>query len=171
MALTKTDAGRRAIKERSPLLLPRQLTALILFNGVKSTHDVLHLIAGLGVTQADVDQMIAHGFLVDSALVALVPAVAPPIVAKLAATPMAGAPPIQPEPALAASGLTTNQQRFATAWPLATQLTASLGLRGFRLNLSVESAAGYDDLLALFPKIQAAVGAGKSVGLERALKD
>jgi hypothetical protein len=49
-------------------------------------------------------------------------------------------------------------------------LTASLGLRGFRLNLSVESASGYDDLLALFPKIQAAVGTEKAARLERALK-
>jgi hypothetical protein len=53
---------------------------------------------------------------------------------------------------------------------LATRLTASLGLRGFMLNLSVESAAGYDDLLKLFPKIQAAVGEKAARELERALK-
>ena len=53
---------------------------------------------------------------------------------------------------------------------MATQLTASLGIFGFRLNLSVESASGYDDLLALFPKIQAAVGADKAAALERVLK-
>ena len=52
---------------------------------------------------------------------------------------------------------------------MATQLTASLGLRGFRLNLAVEAASGYDDLLALLPKIQAAVGNEKCAGLERAL--
>ena len=41
---------------------------------------------------------------------------------------------------------------------MATQLTAGMGLRGFRLNLAIEGASGYDDLLALLPKIQAAVG-------------
>ena len=158
------------MKERSPLLSARQKSTMILFNGVKSTNDVLTLVAGLGVTKVDVDQMIAHGFLVDSAPGASVPAVAPPITGKPATAPATGAPPTQPDPTPVASGLTTNQQRFATAWPLATQLTAGLGLRGFLLNLSVESAAGYDDLLALFPKIQAAVGVEKSAGLESALK-
>lgn len=173
MPLIKTDAGRRAIKEGSPLLLQRQKSALIMFNGVKSTADVMTIVAGIGVTKADVDQLITHGFLVDTAPGPSPPAQTPAavIASKPAAAPVAEGSAIQPEPARAASGLTTNQQRFATAWPLATQLTASLGLRGFRLNLSVESAAGYDDLLALFPKIQAAVGAAKSVGLERALKD
>jgi hypothetical protein len=49
-------------------------------------------------------------------------------------------------------------------------LTAGLGLRGFRLNLSVESAAGFDDLLALFPKIQDAVGTKACLELEHVLK-
>ena len=54
--------------------------------------------------------------------------------------------------------------------PIATQITASLGLRGFMLNLSVESAAGFDDLLALLPKIQNAAGVKACRELERALK-
>jgi len=49
-------------------------------------------------------------------------------------------------------------------------LTGTLGLRGFRLNLAVEGAADVDALLALFPKIRDAVGAGKCRELERALK-
>ncbi|TXT34123.1 MAG: hypothetical protein FD135_5349, partial [Comamonadaceae bacterium] len=64
----------------------------------------------------------------------------------------------------------TPQERYSLAMPLATKVTASLGLRGFRLNLSVESAAGLDDLLALFPKIQAAAGQQACAELERALK-
>ena len=54
--------------------------------------------------------------------------------------------------------------------PLATKVTAGLGLRGFRLNLAVEAASGYDDLLALLPKIQAAAGEKACIALERALK-
>jgi hypothetical protein len=49
-------------------------------------------------------------------------------------------------------------------------LTASLGLRGFRLNLAVESASGYAELLALLPKIQDAVGSKACRELERVLK-
>ena len=52
---------------------------------------------------------------------------------------------------------------------MATKLTASLGLRGFRLNLAVEAAAGYDELLALLPKIKEAVGSPACAELERTL--
>jgi hypothetical protein len=64
----------------------------------------------------------------------------------------------------------SEQQRYKDAKPLATQLTAGLGLRGFRLNLSVESADGYEDLVKLFPKIQEAVGTKACRELEQALK-
>ena len=62
------------------------------------------------------------------------------------------------------------QERYSEAKPIATKLTASLGLRGFMLNLAVESAAGYDDLLTLLPKIQDALGTKACRELERALK-
>jgi hypothetical protein len=54
--------------------------------------------------------------------------------------------------------------------PIATKLTASLGLRGFRLNLAVERASGFDELLALLPKIQDVVGRDACSPLEQALK-
>jgi hypothetical protein len=63
----------------------------------------------------------------------------------------------------------TAQQRYKDAYPIATQLTGSLGLRGFRLNLSVEGTSTYEELLALAPKIRAAVGEDKAVVLDRAL--
>ncbi len=54
--------------------------------------------------------------------------------------------------------------------PFATNVTASLGLRGFRLNLAVEAASDHDALLALLPKIQALGGEKACIELERALK-
>jgi hypothetical protein len=56
-------------------------------------------------------------------------------------------------------------------YPIATQLTGSLGLMGFRLNLQVEGTTSYEDLLALAPKIRAAVGAEKAAALDKALND
>jgi hypothetical protein len=185
MALAKTEDGQRAFKERSPMLSVRQRSAFIQFDGVKSIHQVLAACAGLGVTQADVDQMMVNGFLADNAqpVAVAAPSAAPaavPVAVRsvtLSNTPAAapaasppGTPVGSPSPVASSPTALTNQQRYAQAWPIATQLTASLGLRGFRLNLSVESVSGYDDLLALFPKIQAAVGADKAAGLERALK-
>ena len=44
-----------------------------------------------------------------------------------------------------------------------------LGLRGVRLNLAVEGATSYEDLLALSPKIRDAVGVDKFAPLAKAL--
>lgn len=65
----------------------------------------------------------------------------------------------------------SDQERYQIAKPLTIQLTATLGLRGFMLNLSVESASGCEALLDLLPQIQKAVGANAARELERALKE
>jgi hypothetical protein len=148
MKYTKTEVGQQAFKERSPLLTAKQRSAFILFDGVKTLDQVLAATTGIGVTQADVDHMVQSGF--------------------IAADPSSGAG-AAAAPA-AAAGEHTSQQRYAEAYPLATKLTASLGLRGFKLNLAVEAASGYDDLLALLPKIQDAVGPKAAAELEKALK-
>lgn len=149
MKYSKTEVGQQAFKERSPQLSAKQRSAFIMFDGAKTVEQVLAATAGLGVTPADVDHMVAQGFLV--------------------ADPSAVAAAASAAAATAASNARTPQERYAAAYPLATQLTASLGLRGFKLNLAVEAAAGFDDLLVLLPKIQEALGP-KAAELEKALK-
>ena len=143
-----------AFKERSPLFSARQRSTFILFDGVKTVQQVLAAAAGLGITQDDVDYMLAQNFL------------SPVSSDQATTTPSAltESPPLEPV------SNRTHQERYAEAKPLATALTAGLGLRGFRLNLAVESAAGFPELLALFPKIQEAVGPKVARELERALK-
>lgn len=154
MRLIKTETGQLAFKERSPLISARQRSMYILFDGQKTVAQVLAATAGLGVTQADVDSLMAAGFLASSE--------------PLVATPDAAAP-LASDPG-APRDVGSEQERYKNGKVIATQLTASLGLRGFMLNLSVESAAGYDDLLKLLPKIQAAVGEKAARELERILK-
>jgi hypothetical protein len=161
MALVKTDEGQQAFKARSPLFSNRQRAAFILFDGVKSMAQVLAASSGLGVSPADVDHMLSNGFLKENAATAAIPS---------ALSQAAPATQVEAASAGTSSSSRLPQERYAQAWPVATQLTASLGLRGFRLNLAVEAASGYEDLLALFPKIQAAVGVEKAVVLEQALK-
>jgi len=144
MKYSKTEAGQQAFKDRSPLMSSRQRMAFIMFDGEKPLDKVLTATAGAGVTQADIDHMVEQGFLA----------------AVEETTPMP----------LAALDVNTMQARYAAAKPIATQLTASLGLRGFRLNLAVESATGYEELLNLLPKIQEAVGPNACRPLEEALK-
>ncbi len=150
----------------------RQRSAFILFDGIKPVQQVMSATLGLGITQLDVDHLVTHGFLQETH--APSPSSAVPAPVSLASAVAAPAPAAASGPAVATvaapASSSTPQVRFAQAWPLATQLTASLGLRGFRLNLAIEAASGYDDLLALLPKIQAAVGVKKCEALESALK-
>lgn len=150
MKYAKTDVGQQAFKERSPQLSAKQRSAFILFDGAKTLEQVLVATAGIGVTLADVEHMIAQGFLV-----------ADPSAVAAAAAAAASA---------AAASARTPQERYAEAYPLATKVTAALGLRGFKLNLAVEAAAGYDDLLALLPRLQEAAGPKACQELEKALK-
>lgn len=155
MPLIKTPEGQAAFKARSPLMSAQQRALFIVCDGQMSAKELLVRMAVLGVTPDDIDHLLAQGFLTPR--IEPEPATAP-------APSNSGASNAQPHP-------TSPQDRYQRAKPLATRLTASQGLRGFRLNLAVESAAGYDDLLALLPKIQALVGAQACQELARALLD
>jgi len=158
MRLTKTDSGQAAFKERSPLFSNKQRATFILVDGKKTVDEILAATLGMGVTREDLEYMVSQGLLAVAGEGTVLPA-----------TAAASAPAPAPNAPFSASGR-TEQQRYQDAKPIATQLTAGLGLRGFMLNLSVESAAGYEDLLKLFPKIQEAVGAKACRELELALK-
>ena len=158
MKYLKTEAGQQAFKTRSALLTARQRSAFILFDGVRSSEQVLAATVGLGITQGDVDHLVEQGFLV----------VVPPSDLGSASSASAVSTGLNNQAFSASARLP--RERYSAAMPLATKVTAKLGLRGFRLNLAVEAAAGYDDLLALLPKIQAAAGTESCLELERALK-
>ena len=155
MIILKTEAGQQAFKARSPLLSARQRSAFILFDGVKSAAQVLIATAGLGISQEDIDHLIQQGFLVAAPGGAPVSAGPKVRAVELVASPSQE---VIPKPVESLSSRMTIQERYSQAMPIATKLTASLGLRGFRLNLAVEGASGYADLLALLPKIKEAVG-------------
>jgi hypothetical protein len=157
MKLIKTETGQLAFKTRSPLFSARQRTAFIMFDGHKTIDEVLAAAASLGLTSEDVEHMVGHGI--------LAPAPGETAPAEAAATQLHAA-----QAALAAFNTRSIEDRYTEAKPIATKLSAGLGLRGFRLNLAVEAAGGYDELLVLLPKIQDAVGVKACEDLERALK-
>lgn len=151
MIYTKTELGQAAFQNRSIALTPRQRSAFIMFDGKRSTEEVLKATAGLNVTADDINHLVSEGLLAPSAIQN---APAP------AAAPAPGAP-----PTLSA------QEHYSRAYPVATRLTAALGLRGFRLNLAVEGAGNLAELQELAPKIKDAVGAEKFKELQSALYD
>ena len=156
MIVTKTEAGHRVLKDRSVPLTPRQRSALILFDGKRSVADVLAATAAAGVTREDIDKLLELNLLSD------------PTPEKTAAEDAAVK---AHEQAVEAHKHRTPQERYAEAYPIATALTASLGLRGFRLNLAVEAATSFEQLLTVAPKIRDAVGDAKYKPLDDALND
>ncbi|MBC5766167.1 hypothetical protein [Ramlibacter albus] len=156
MLVAKTEAGQRVLKDRSVALTPRQRSALILFDGKRTVEDVLAATAAAGVTREDTDKLLELGLIAD---------VAPDRTRAEAAAAVAQ------QEAVERHKHRTPQERYAEAYPIATALTAGLGLRGFRLNLAVEAATSYEDLLAVAPKIRDAVGDEKFRPLDNALND
>lgn len=143
MIPAKTAAGQQVLKDRSVNLTPRQRTALILIDGKRDLSEVMQS----GAAPEDIERLVELELVTGD--------IAPPVATEA------------PKPAKVPTG--TGQECYAAAYPIASRLTASLGLRGFRLNLAVEAATSYEDLVALSPKIRDAVGAEKYAPLASAL--
>ncbi|WP_298207887.1 hypothetical protein [Acidovorax sp.] len=163
MVLVKTQAGQDALKNRHGSLSSRQRSAFILFDGKRSTGEVLAATAAMGITQDDVDLMIAQGL--------LGPQSGQPLAVAAVATVEAAATDLGTIASSEEGSGRSPKERYQAAYPVATELTASLGLRGFRLNLAVEGAGSFEDLAALAPKIREAVGDAKFERLDKALFD
>jgi hypothetical protein len=152
MIIAKTAEGQRVLKDRSVPLTPRQRSVFILVDGKKSVTELLAATAAGGVTQGDVDKLMELG-----------------LVAELS---KAGMMALEARTKLEAKRSSRSlEQRYEEAYPIATMLTSTLGLKGYRLNVAVQSAANYMDLLALAPKIREAVGDERFAMLDRLLND
>ena len=160
MRYKKTELGQTALHNRSVALTPRQRSAFIMFDGKRSVEEVIKATAGLGVTAEDVGFLLRSGLLAQFAeqeapAAQFTVRTAPPAAST---APVQNQLPSQPD-----------QAHYSKAYPIATRLTAGLGLRGFRLNLAVEAAGDLRKLQALAPKIKDAVGPEKFLELEDAL--
>ena len=147
MNYVKTEKGQQVLKDRSVPLSPRQRSAFILCDGKHSVQQLLTSLSAMGISADDIDQMVHLGLL------------------EPARDAVADAETLR----VKISHERSPQQRYQDAYPIATRLTASLGLRGFRLNLAVEGAGNYEQLRDLAPKIRDAVGPEKFAPLEEAL--
>ena len=163
MIYVKTALGLATLKDRSAGLTPRQRSAFIMFDGKRDSSEVLQMTAGVGVVQADLDHLMSLGLLAGVSEVAV--QMLAPETSATSVTQTAAVPSSKPNgmPTLSA------QAHYSMAYPIATKLTAALGLRGFRLNLAVEAAGDLDKLKELAPRIKEAVGAEKYQALDDAL--
>jgi hypothetical protein len=159
MKYRKTELGKKIFQDSNQKLSMGQRSALIMFDGDKDDSVVLKSLAAMGLTAQDI-QSLVQGGLIEAAGESV----------QTAATTGTGTGTAAAAPGLQAESAMSEQDRYKQAYPVATRLTSGLGLRGFRLNLSVESAGSYQDLLALAPKIREAVGDAKFAELDKALK-
>ncbi len=165
MIYVKTAEGQLALQTRSLTLLPRQRSAFIMFDGKRSVQDVIKATEGLGVHPDDVAHMVGLG------LLAPVDAAAGSALAASAASAVPANTPAAAAPLSADAALTDARAHYSKAYPIAIRLTSELGLRGFRLNLAVETAGDLDKLRQLAAQIRVAVGPQKFAELESALYD
>ncbi len=168
---SKTPAGQAALQNRAVVLTPRQRSAFIMFDGKRSSEEILKLTAGIGATQTDIDHLVEQGLLAPAVPPAKPVAAPPPAASAPAASALPAStvetPLSQPPAAMPSADA---QATYLRAYPVATRLTASLGFRGIRLNLAVEAAGNLQELRELAPKIKAAVGPEKFKELEDALR-
>ena len=169
MIYVKTELGKTALQDKSLGLTPKQRSSFIMFDGKRSVDEVLKLTLLLGVTAEDLDRLVTLGLLTPSGAAATSHSTAKSNA--IAPTPLA-------DQVTAASSVLANsgsvvsnnaQTQYAKAYPIAVRLTSNLGLRGFRLNLAVESSRDLEALKDMAPKIKEAVGVEKFKELEDAL--
>ena len=172
MIYVKTELGKTALQDKSLGLSPKQRSAFIMFDGKRTAADVLKLTSALGITADDIDRLQSLGLLApvsSSASVAAYPAASHDAESPAAPVKSSSVPSLPPLSAADDDAVASSQSQYAKAYLVAVRLTGGLGLRGFRLNLAVESARDLEALKDLGPKIKEAVGLAKFKELEDAL--
>lgn len=160
MYFVKTSLGQQAFKERHADFSPRLRSAFLQFDGQRSLAQVLESISGLGVTQEELLALVERAWLAPREGVVAVAAPASAVPAAPEASPPADRVP---------EGAGDQARRYSKGYPLAVAITAGMGLKGFRLNMAVEAAIGYEQLVALAPRLREAASPSSYAPLHEAL--
>jgi len=149
----KTEKGREEIATRKYHLAPRLRTLLLLIDGKQHMDEVLKKVAGLGLNQDNIAELLHQGFIHP---VASAPAPAD------ASTP----PPAQP-----ASVLPEGETQFEAIYHFYTETIKSMiGLRGYGLQLKVERASSIAEFRELRQPYLEAVLKAKGNEIARSLQ-
>lgn len=132
----KTDKGREEIATRKHHLAPRLRSLLVLVDGKHQTEDLLRKVAGLGLTEQALTELLEHAFIEAVETLPLAAAPAEPVEA--AAQSVAG------------GGLAEGESQFQALYNFFTEtIRSALGLRGYALQLKVERCTSIDDFRSL----------------------
>ncbi|MCS4292658.1 hypothetical protein M2375_000864 [Comamonas sp. BIGb0152] len=181
LILKKTDKGMEALRARDPALPHRMRPAFIMFDGQKSIEQVMALAPSAGgqlQVLEDIKQLLQQGLLelLRSGDASQAPpsanatATASDIIDSLAVpAPMAQPAAAPAAPLTAPATISDPGERYIKAYAAASQLVSGLGLKGFRLQLQLERAQGYDGLVAILPKLREVIDAKKLRPIEAIL--
>ncbi|QMV73561.1 hypothetical protein HS961_12395 [Comamonas piscis] len=171
LILKKTDKGMEALRARDPALPHRMRPAFIMFDGQKSIEQVMALSTSAGgqlQVLEDIKQLLQQGLLelLRSGDASQLAASTNELIDSLAIP----APTAPPAAAVAAPATISDPgERYIKAYAAASQLVSGLGLKGFRLQLQLEKAQGYDGLVAVLPKLREVIDAKKLRPIEAIL--
>lgn len=147
MRYAKTQAGHDAIKDRSAVLTHKQRAALVLCDAKRSREQLLHNLAAVGSCTVDLLYLHSQGLITE--------VMEPSEHAKEeAARQLASVPPTE---------------RYKNAYPIATRLSSSLGLKGFTVTLALERSSSYEELCSVATKLRSLVPREQYADLHQAL--
>lgn len=159
----KTDKGREEIATRSHHLAPRLRTLLVLIDGKQNIDGLLKKVAGLGLDESSIAELLEAGFIQESgqdstAAPAEIPSEKPAPVAE----PEDGSALILPE----------GENQFEAIYHFYNEtIKNTIGLRGYGLQLKVEKANSIEDFRALRQAYLEAVLKAKGSEMARSLRD
>jgi len=149
----KTEKGREEISTRKHHLASRLRTLLLLIDGKQHTDEVLKKVAGLGLNQDNIAELLNQGFI-------------HPVASATAPAETSVPLPLQP-----ASVLPEGETQFEAIYHFYTQTIKSMiGLRGYGLQLKVERASSIAEFRELRQPYLEAVLKAKGSEIARSLQ-
>ncbi len=172
----KTEKGREEIATRKYHLTSRIRSLLVMIDGKQSADELLKKVAGLGLTEQAIADLLQDGFIKDAAAAFLTEAAGTSGAtsqANPAAVPPAGSAAMAPAPPPASEPLLPEgQTQFEAIYRFYNEtIKSTIGLRGYALQLKVEKAASIEDFRLLKKPYLEAVEKAKGQEMARSLRD
>ncbi|MES2072418.1 MAG: hypothetical protein V4488_18815 [Pseudomonadota bacterium] len=171
----KTDKGREEIATRKYQLAPRLRTLLVMVDGKQTEDDLLKKVAGLGLSQQNLNELIEQQFIAIAATT-IPAAVATPARPLAAAAAQENAAEENGPDSVLGLGQDSNMvlddaERFQAIYNFFNEtIKSTLGLRGFTLQMKVERAATLEDFRELRRTYLEAVQKAKGNEMARSLR-
>lgn len=176
----KTERGRTEIATRGQAVAPRLRTLLLLVDGKTGSDELLRKVAGLGLSQEHLDELLQAGLIQASGDAPAAATAAAPVTAATAAGTIAAAATPVPAivkniapatPATPEQILPPGQTQFEAIYHFYNDTIKSMiGLRGYGLQLRVERASSVQDFRELRQAYLEAVLKAKGEEIARSLR-